>query len=692
MSRLLLLVLVVSAPAFADEGMWLFNDFPSQKVKERYGFSPSQPWLDHLRLSSARLARGCSASFVSPQGLVLTNHHCVSSCVEQLSTAKKDLLQAGFFAKELSSELRCPAAEVNQLVDISDVTGKVHAATQGLADAKFTEAEKAVIATLEKECATSDELRCDVVNLYRGGKYHLYKYRRFQDVRLVFAPEMAIAFFGGDPDNFNFPRYDGDFAFLRIYENGKPARIEHYLKWSSQGAQPGEVAFVSGHPGGTNRLLTVAQLEWERDVVFPQTLTYLAELRGYLTQFQTKSPEHRRISSTTLFYIENGYKARRGRHQALLDKQFFASKAEAEKALRAKVSADPQLQKAYGSAWEVTASALQRYRTFRDEHQMIEETRGFSSQLFAIARTLVRASAELPKPNPERLKEFADARLPALKQQLFSPAPIYDELEIATLTFSLTKLREALSPDHPVVKKVLGKQTPAELAAAWVKGSKLKDVKLRRALFEGGAKAVEASKDPMILLAKTIDAEGRALRQRFEAEVEGPLKKAGEQIAKARFHLYGTSTYPDATFTLRLSYGQVTGWKEKDKEVPPLTTLAGAFERHTGKEPFALPSSWLKAQKTLDLATPMNFVTTNDIIGGNSGSPVVNKEGELIGLVFDGNIHSLGGDFGFEEAKNRAVSVHSSLILEALEKVYGAKRLVEELRPVALGAVKSGTK
>ncbi len=691
MKSLTLAALLVAATASADEGMWTFNNFPSAKVKAKYGFEPTQQWLDHVRLSSVRIAGGCSASLVSPSGLVMTNHHCAHSCIEQLSTAKKDYVQTGFYAKTEKDEVKCPEIEINQLVEISDVTERVNTATKGLADQQFNEAQKAEMSKIEKECSSSNEVRCDVVSLYRGGIYNLYKYRRFQDVRLVFAPEFGIAFFGGDPDNFMFPRYDLDVSYLRLYENGAPAKTEHHFKWSEAGAKDGELTFVAGNPGSTSRLMTVAQLEFERDVKLPTSLLRLAEMRGYLTQFQTKGPENKRISNATLFYVENSLKALRGRHQALLDKKFFDSKVTAEKALRAKIDADPKLKPTYAQAWQAIAAGLEQYKPIRNRHLMLEEGRAFSSDLFQHARGLVRAAEELPKPNEKRLREYGDSKLPALKQQLFSAAPIYDQFEEATLTFSLTKLREELGPDDLFVKRVFGKKSPQEIATALIKGTKLKDVKVRTALFDGGQKAIDASKDPMIVFAREVDPDARAVRKLYEDGPEAILKKNGELIAKAVFQVYGTSSYPDATFTARLSYGQVKGYMNNGVEVKPVTTFAGAYERDTGREPFALPKSWLAAKGKVDLTTPFNFASTNDIIGGNSGSPVINQRGEVVGLVFDGNIQSLGGEYGFDESVNRTVSVHSAAMIDSLDKVYGAQRIVGELRPAA-GSTKSGGK
>jgi hypothetical protein len=663
----------------SDEGMWLLNDFPSERVGKKYGFAPTQAWLDHVRLSSVRLTLGCSGSIVSPDGLVMTNHHCASECIQQLSTAKKDFQESGFYAKTAKDEVKCPGMEIDELVDIADVTDRVNGATKGLSDEAFNDAQKAELSKIEKACATSDDVRCDVVTLYHGGKFHLYKYKRFQDVRLVFAPEFAIAFFGGDPDNFMFPRYDLDVSFLRIYDHDKPATMPHYFEWSKTGVKPGDLTFVSGHPGSTSRLLTVAQLELQRDVVLPNILMRYSELRGALTEFQSRGKEQKRVSSELLFGIENSIKALKGEREALIDPAFFGQKVAEEKALRAGVEANTAEREAVG-AWDAIAKAEKLYATIYDRYQFVERRAGFRGDLAHIAWGLVRAGDELQKPNEERLRELADSRLPGVKADLFSTAPIDDEFEAFQLGTSLTKLREVLGPDDPFVKKVLGKASPKELAASLVKGTKLKDVKVRKALFDGGKAAIDASKDPLIAFFRAIDPDARAIRKKYEDGVESVEKKNGELIAKAQFAVYGTSRYPDATFTLRLSYGSVKGWNEAGRDVSPITTLGGAFERATGKDPFALPKSWIDQKSKLNLATPFDFCSTNDIIGGNSGSPVVDKDARIVGLIFDGNIHSLGGDFGYEPATNRAVAVHSAALVEALDKVYGASRLLGELK------------
>ncbi len=688
-----LAALCLGSLAQADEGMWTFNNFPAAQVQQKYGFAPSQRWLDDLRLSSVRVAGGCSASVVSASGLVMTNHHCARGCIENLSgLKKKDFNRDGFFATTLAEEARCPGMELNQLVEISNVTARVQDATQGVGAEGFEAAQKAALAEIEKQCATSDGFRCEVVSLYRGGRYDLYRYRRLQDIRLVFAPEDRIAFFGGDPDNFNFPRYDLDVSFVRIYgPDGKPLPTERHLAWSDGSIREGDMTFVSGNPGGTSRSRTMAQIDDDRDQRLPKWMNYASELRGTITQYQFRGAEQKRHSDQMLFGYENWLKAMKGQHAALADKAFHAQLAANEEALRAKVAADPALQAAYGSSWDRIAALVALRQTTRQQYDALEGRP--VSRLFDIARGLLRYGDEIGKPNGERLKEYTDARLPQFKQDVLAERAIYKEFEIATLAWSLTRMREDLGPDHPVIKRVFGTRSPLQVASGAVNGTRLQDIRTdktgnptggyRKALFDGGKAAIQASKDPMMVLARSFDADARAIRMKVETDIDGPLKQQQELLARAHFAVEGESAYPDATFTLRLSYGTVKGYRDTatGAAVPPFTTLQGTFERHTGADPFALPRSWLAAKPRLKLDTPMNFVTDNDIIGGNSGSPVVNQKGELVGLVFDGNIESLGGDYGFDPAVNRTVAVHSAALLEALDKVYGARRLVNELRP-----------
>lgn len=671
---------VLPGMTMAAEGMWTLDNLPLAALQQ-LGFKPDVTFVDHVQRSSARLAGGCSGSFVSKDGLVLTNHHCALRCVEQVSSGAKDYVQSGFLTHQKQEELKCPEVEINRLEKVDDVTDVVQQATAGLEGAAFKQAYNAVTARITSNCVGKERStrRCDVVDLYHGGRYHLYRYHRFQDVRLAFAPEKSAAFFGGDPDNFNFPRFDLDFSLLRVYEDGKPAAIQDYLPFSQNGPQAKELVFVTGHPGTTQRQLTTSQLQTQRDLVVIDELLRLAELRGTLVQYQSRGAEPARTSEALLFGTENTYKALQGRLGALVDPVLFKQKQDEEAELRHYVDTHPQWKARVQGAWQAIEQAQQSYRVLHKPYLTIERSRGFFSTYFALARTLVRGAVERSKPNGDRLPEYVDSKLPEIEQNLFSQAPIYPDLEQLKLTFSLTKLREWLGTDDPIVQQVLGKQSPEQLSAALIAGTHLGDPAVRKALWDGGQAAVQASTDPFIRLALVLDPTARAIRQRYEKEVEAVEQKNTELIAQARFAALGSSTYPDATFTLRLSYGEVKGWDEAGQPVAPFTDFKGAFARHTGAPPFALPPSWLAAQSRLNLAQPLNFVTTNDIIGGNSGSPVINRRGEIVGLIFDGNIHSLGGAYGYDERTNRSVAVHSGAIVEALNKIYGAPELASEI-------------
>jgi hypothetical protein len=676
--------LLLAGPARADEGMWTFDAFPAEKVRQAYGFAPDAAWLDHVRLSSVRLAGGCSAAFVSGQGLVQTNHHCARHCIQQLSTAEHNTVENGFYAATAGEERRCPDMEANQLTRITDVTDRIRRAIQGRSGAALAAALKAAEAEVARDCASGNEnLRCDVVELYHGGAYHLYRYRRLLDVRLVFAPEDKIAFFGGDPDNFEFPRYDLDVSYLRVYgPDGRPLDTrQSYLSYAAADAAEGELVFTSGNPGHTDRLATVAELEFMRDVSLPRQLLFLAEMRGILLQMSAGGGEAERIARDRLFGLENSYKARLGQFQALVDPTLIESKRRDETMLRARVAERDDLQRRYGGAWDAIAAAMPVWRRLYDRFQVLEAGRGLQGDLFAHARLLLRYGAEQAKPDGERLPEFTAANFPGTRHRLLAAAPVYPELERVLLRASLTYLRRVLGPDDPLVRRVFGGRTAEQVADAAVAGSRLGDPAVRRRLLEGGPAVIAAADDPMLALARLVDAEARAVRQAYEDTVEAVRRQNATAIAQARFALYGTSVYPDATFSPRLSYGTVAGWQEPEsgRRVAPFTTMGGAYERATGAFPFALPQSWLEARGRIDPATRFNMATTNDIIGGNSGSPVVNRQGEVVGLIFDGNIHSLGGDFGYDAAVNRAVAVSVGALREALAKIYGAGRLVREL-------------
>ena len=674
-----LLVVCVASPLLlhADEGMWTFDKFPSRTVGAKYGFAPSQGWLDHVRLSSLRIAAGCSASFISPQGLVMTNHHCVLDCVQELSTADQNFVEKGFTAGTPAEERKCPAFELDQLTQIRDVTPEIQKALAGKSGDAANAALHAEEAELQQSCGSDPAIRCDVVSLYEGGVYDLYRYKKYTDVRLVFAPEMSVAQFGGDPDNFNFPRFDFDIGLVRAYEDGHPAATPDYLKWSANGSKDGELVFVSGNPGGTSRELTTSQLAFERDIALPSVIPSVSEYRGLLERFVTESPERARQGNEELFFDENTYKVVFGREQALLDPEFFDIKVREEQKLRQAVAADPKLA-ADKSAWDEVAQIQTTRAQLFDQQFATGLFR--RSDLLEYAVALVRAAEERTKPNSERLPEYTDQALVRVQQQISAPVPVYKDLEELKLRWLLSSTRRDLGVDDPFVQKMLGKDSPEELANRLVSGTHLDDVKVREALYNGGSAAIAASTDPMIAFVRSIDPDLLAQRKESEARVEAPTRTAAERIAKARFAIYGTSVYPDATFTLRLSYGAVKGFQDaRGKSVEPYTTIDGLFNRATGAPPFDLPKSWLSARSQLNLETPMNLCTTNDIIGGNSGSPLINKEGEIVGLIFDGNIYSIGGDYGYDAAKNRSVAVDSRALLEGLSKVYHLNRIVNEI-------------
>jgi hypothetical protein len=667
----------------ADEGMWLFNNPPRKLLREKYKFEPPADWYEHLQKASVRFNSGGSGSFVSPGGLVMTNHHVGADALAKLSSAEHDYLAEGFHARTHDAEIKCHDLELNVLVSIEDVTARVNAAVApGANPADAQQARRAVMSEIEKESLDKTGLRSDVVTLYQGGLYHLYRFKKYTDVRLVFAPEKAIAFFGGDPDNFEFPRYDLDVCFFRAYENDAPAKPEHYLKWSAAGAKDGELIFVSGHPGRTERQNTVDHLEFLRDRALPSTLNLIRRREVLLATYSDRSRENARQAEDELFGYQNSRKARLGQMAGLQDPALFKSLADRETALRAAVTGNAKLQKEAGSAWGEVAAALAAWSAFYDDYAQLEQGQAFNSELFSIARTLIRLSAETAKPNGERLREFRESNLESLEQQLFSTAPIYPALETAKLADSLGNFIEKFGAKHELVAKVLAGKSPQARAAELIQNSKLADVELRRRLAKEGASAQAATGDPLIELARLVDAPSREVRKRYEDAVEEPLRQAYAKIANARFALYGTETYPDATFTLRLAFGTVSGYEEQGRRVPPWTTMGGAYphaEEHGSVYPFALPPRWLERKGKLDLDTPFNFVSTADIIGGNSGSPVVNRAGEIVGIIFDGNIQSLVLAYAYTDAQARAVSVASPAIVESLKKIYDAKELLTEL-------------
>jgi Peptidase S46 len=680
-AMLLLAVVSFATTILADEGMWTYDNFPAAKMKAKYGWAPDALWLNHVRLASVRLAQGCSGSLVSPDGLVMTNHHCARSCVSDLADRQHDYIANGFYAVMAADEKKCPALEANQLVQITDVTSLMQAATAGKSDRAFHEAERSAKASIESKCGTAADVRCEVVTLYHGGVYDLYKYKRYQDLRVVFAPEESVAFFGGDPDNFTFPRYDLDTAFVRIYENGKPLHTDNYLKFATRGVHDGDIAFVSGNPGATEREDTLAELEFQRDMAQPFLLNLLSEIRGVLNEFGTKGDEQARTSNTLRFFVENSLKAYKGRQLALVQGSLLTDKARAENDFRKQVAANPNLVASCGGAWDAVAAAVAHERDIFVRNMLLERLPRRFSPLLGHAVALTRYAAEVGKADGQRLEEYADANFPALKQEIVSPAPIHAELEKTVLTWWLTKVREDLGTSDADVRTLMGKQSPEEIANALVDGTKLTDATLRAQLLAGGANAIDAYHDPLIDFARKLDTPARAVRADYENNVKAVITQNAALIAKARFALYGKSVYPDATFTLRLSYGTVAGYQENGQTVMPVTNFAGGYAHATGRDPFRLPARWIMAEKAVSPSTNLNFTSTNDIIGGNSGSPVIGRGGEAIGLIFDGNIQSLGGDFGYDGSVNRAIAVDVTGITETLKNIYHADRLVKELAP-----------
>ncbi|MBI5240544.1 MAG: S46 family peptidase [Elusimicrobia bacterium] len=681
MKKLMLLAaaLCLSPVVRADEGMWTVDNLPLQRLQERYQFTPAPEWLDKVRLASVRFNDGGSGAFVSPGGLVITNHHVALGQLQKMSSEKKDYVKDGFFARRPSEEQPCPDLELNVLVSTQDVTARVLAAIDAKAsDAAQNSQRKAEISRIEKESFEKTKLRSDVVELYNGGQYQLYRYQKYTDVRLVMAAEVQAAFYGGDYDNFVFPRHDLDMAFFRVYEDGRPVKSPAYLKWSKDGAKDGELVFVSGHPGRTDRLLTVRQLEFKRDYELPERLKKFALRRIALKEYAARGPEQARRARNKLFGLENSVKANTGELAGLQDAGQLAAKKAEEEALRAAVAAKPEL--AFASAsWDRLAAAQDKViARFKD----LQYRGAADSKLTGIAERIVRYVAELEKPNDKRYEEFRDSNLDSLRFQLFSPAPVYQDLEERMLALDLKESLDQLGAEHPYVKAALGGKDPQTRARELVSGTGLADPELRKKLAAGGRKAVAASQDPLIAWARELDPLYRELRKWREDEIESVETLEGNRLAKARFAVLGTSTYPDATFTLRLSYGKVAGYEEGTTRVPCKTTFHGLYDRAAAfdnQPPFDLSPLEAARKGDVDLAAPLNFVTTNDIIGGNSGSPVFNRDGEYVGLIFDGNIPSLVGRFAYSDERNRAVAVHSAGILEGLRKIYRMYSLADEL-------------
>jgi Peptidase S46 len=679
------------ASAAADEGMWLFSAPPLKQLREKYQFEPTPQWLEHLQKASVRFNSGGSGSFVSANGLVITNHHVGADTLQKIGDAQHNYLRDGFYAKTQADEIKSTDLELNVLMSIEDVTARVNGAVQaGMTSEQAANARQAAIAAIEKESKDKTGLRTDVVTLYQGGAYHLYRYKRYDDVRLVFAPEQQIAFYGGDPDNFEYPRYDLDICIFRVYENGQPAKIDNFLKFNSRGPSDGELTFVSGSPGKTDRQLTLDELADTRDRYLPYVLRMFNRREVLETAYSARSFENARKAREDLFGTQNNRKRYDGYLAGLLDPEIWSQLKAREQKLRDAIARDPKLKSttaAYDRIKHAQAEIAKNapvYNYLEQERPVTIGYRGpraLSGNLFKYARLLTRAIDERAKPNGERLPQFRDSARESLELELFSTEPIYDDYEILRLTDSLTDFASQFGANDPMVQKVLAGKSPHARAVELVSGTKLKDVAVRKDLYGKDAAALQAAHDPMLDLARLIDGPAKEARKIYDAQEE-IKKQAYAEIAKARFAIEGTGRFPDATFTLRLSYGTVRGYEQDGKQIPAFTDFAGLYQRsaeHDNKPPFDLPQRWIDKKANLNLATHFDFVSDADIIGGNSGSPVVNKDNEFVGIIFDGNIQSLVLDCIFTDTQARAVSVDSAAIIEALRKVYDAGALADEL-------------
>jgi hypothetical protein len=671
---------VTALSAIADEGVWTFDNFPSATVKKLYGFAPDQKWLDRVQLGSVRLESGCSGSVVSKDGLVLTNHHCVSSCTAALSSAGNDYVQDGFYTRNRSEERICPGAEASILRSTTDVTARVKAATAKVAPDAVSSARAAEIAAIVREtCGGDRRKRCQVTSLYRGGQYKLFVYDRYDDLRAAFVPEEQAGSFGGDPDNFNFPRYALDMALLRLYRDGKPVTFSDPLRLDTSGGKEGDLVFVSGYPSSTERQLTISQLEFQRDHFLPWRIEYLSQLRGALINEGTKGEEEARQVADTLGSIENSLKVFKGQRGALVEPSFFSVKVGEEQRLKDALSGNASLRASYGDPFADIAALTDAQKRSFLPYQMLEVRFGAGSVLLGDARQLLRGAAERAKPDDARLPEFSDVRLPGVERRLLAEAAVNPVLEKLEIAFWLEKTREYLGPDHPAVKAMFGSRTSGQIAAEIVASSQMPDAAFRKRLWDTPALAT-GSNDPAIALVRIVDAAARAAREGYETSISGPVSIASEKVASLRFAVLGARIYPDAAFTLRLSYGVVKGWTDPvHGEITPFTQASGLWSRATGAYPFNLARNWVGKASAIPAATQFNFTSTNDIIGGNSGSPVLNTQGRIVGLAFDGNIHSTGGSYGFDPELNRTVSLSSQMIVAALRYIYGANALADEL-------------
>ena len=658
-----------------DEGMYLFNDLPLELLEKRHGFRPDQAWADHLRLSSVRFNSGGSGSFISSNGLVLTNHHVASDTLHKLSTPERNLIDDGFLASTLEEELKAPDLELNQLVSIENVTDRVNQEVdESVSPEQAAKQRRAIIAKIEEESLEKTGLRSDVITLFGGAQYHLYRYKKYTDVRLVWAPETAAAFFGGDADNFEYPRYNLDATIMRVYEDGKPAELDHFLSWNLEPLQDGDLVFVSGNPGRTQRIFTVDALKYLRDDRIPYILDFLRRKEILMQQFGLRGTEQQRRARDELFGIQNARKAYTGMLDGLQNPETFVTKSEQEQAILDALKmnkSDPKLIQAWDQVRK--AQAVKK--------ELLGQSVSLRSTLFQIAMDLVLIAAEDQKPIEERLSGFTEASRESLLRSLLSTAPIYEDLEQVKLADEMSILVEKRGADDPLVKEILAGKSPRQRAAELVTKTKLISVEQRQRVLDAGQKAIDESTDPLILLARSLESEYRRLRAANE-EIAETERQAYALVTEGTNQVKGTGGYPDATFSLRLAFGVVSGYVEDGMSIQPTTDFEGGYahaEAHAGQVDFDLPDSWMDAKSKINLNTQLNFVCTADIIGGNSGSPVVNRKGELVGLIFDGNIQSLTSDYLYTDQQARAVSVSGVGIIEALRTIYSAGNLADQI-------------
>ena len=668
-------------PGLETGKMWTFDAPPLDYWARRYNFRPSQDWLDHARLSSVRIP-GCTASFVSPDGLIMSNHHCARGCADAVTKPGEDFLANGFYAPTRAEERACPNFTVDQLQEITDVTAMVNGAVPPGATAdRAAQARDATMEEIQQRCEQgTPNSHCEVITMYRGGQYKLYRFHRWTEARLVFVPETDAASFGGDPDNFTYPRHDMDMSFIRVYENGQPAHVDQYYRWSPNGSKEGDLVFVVGNPGNTSRLQTIAQLEYLRDVQYPANLTSLNSQVAVYQQLARLSPERARAVENTIFYLQNSQKAYLGYLAGLVDNQLLNRKRDWERNFRAKVDADPKLKAQYGAAWNNIALVKAEQRTL-DVRSRYYGFGAFRSRLLNMAGALVRLPVETAKPDSARLPAYQNANRPNLERMLNNPAPIDTTQEIALLTAYFTAMARELPATDPVRRAALAGRSPADAARAMVTATEIGTADARRALLQGGTPAVRASKDPFIKLALVIDPLARPIIRRMNA-LANREEQNDELVARALLAVFGNTVAPDATFSLRISDGEVARYPYNGTFGQPYTTFYGLYDRtfgFAGQAPWNLAPRWLAAKDRVNLATPLNGVSTNDITGGNSGSPLINRNGEIVGLIFDGNIEQLPLDFIFLEATGRSVWVDSRGIIEALRHVYDAGTLADEL-------------